>query len=320
MLKNLYYSQKKELIEGGISLFDLLVVGHLTLDTIIAKNGSSKSSLGGSPAYASLAAKRLGANVTIISKVGADFPEDYFAWLGRVGIDLTGLRRVPTAPTTRFILRYKNETRVLQLRARCEPILPEDLPRNLTSKGVHVGPVAGEISVGTVRELAKATSIISFDPQGFVRSFDASGFTSDRLHVDPRILRYVTVFKATESELKIAVDSDDAFVATSKVSRLGPQIVIVTKGMEGSIMILKEVRYFIPPGNPQSIVDLTGAGDVFIGGFMAEYVRGEDPMWCAAVGSAAASFKVEGVGPLSLGTKNDVFKRARQILDGIKRL
>jgi len=90
--------------------------------------------------------------------------------------------------------------------------------------------------------------------------------------------------------------------------------------MKGSIMLLRGIRYFIPPGNPQSIIDLTGAGDVFIGGFMAEYIRGEDPMWCAAVGSAAASFKVEGVGPLSLGTKNAVFERARQILDGIKEL
>jgi len=301
-------------------LHDLLVVGHLTLDTIIAKNGSSKSSLGGPPTYASLQAKRLGANVIILSKVGIDFPEDYFAWLSRVGVDLTGLSRVQTAPTTRFFLRYINETRVLQLKARCEPIRPEDLPKNLTSKGIHVGPVAGEISVGTVRRLSKITSIISLDPQGFVRSFDESGFASDRLHVDPRILRYVTVFKATESELKVAVGSGDIFSAASKVSRLGPKIVIITKGMKGSIMLLGEIRYFIPPGNPQFIVDLTGAGDVFIGGFMAEYIRGEDPMWCAAVGSAAASFKVEGVGPLSLGTKNAVFERARQILDGIKEL
>ncbi|MBS7644192.1 hypothetical protein KEJ26_06440 [Candidatus Bathyarchaeota archaeon] len=301
-------------------MHDLLVVGHLTLDTIIAKSGSSKSSLGGSPTYVSLQAKRLGVNATILSKVGGDFPEDYFVWLSRVGIDLSGLIRVQTAPTTRFLLRYINETRVLQLMARCEPILPEDLPRNLTSKGVHIGPVAGEISVETVRQLSQAASIVSLDPQGFVRSFDQGGFASDKLQVDPAILQYVTVFKGSESEVKIAVGSDDVFAAASKINKLGPQIVIVTRGMKGSIMLLKGARYFIPPGNPRLTVDLTGAGDVFIGGFMAEYVRGEDPLWCASVGSAAASFKIEGFGPLSLGSKNEVFERAQRIFNGVKKL
>jgi sugar/nucleoside kinase (ribokinase family) len=301
-------------------LHDLLVVGHLTLDTIIAKGGSSKSSLGGSPTYVSLQAKRLGASTVILSKVGADFPEDYFVWLSRVGIDLSGLIRVQNAPTTRFFLRYINETRVLRLMARCEPILPEDVPKNLTSRGVHIGPVAGEISVGTVRQLSQVAPIISLDPQGFVRSFDESGFASERLQVDPAILEYVTVFKGSESEVKIAAGSDEVFAAASKVSKLGPQIVIVTRGMKGSIMLLKGVQYFIPPGNPRFIADLTGAGDVFMGGFMAEYVRGEDPLWCASVGSAAASFKIEGFGPVSLGTKNEVFERAQQIFDGVKKL
>ena len=59
--------------------------------------------------------------------------------------------------------------------------------------------------------------------------------------------------------------------------------------------------------------DPTGAGDAFIGAFLAEYVSGKDPEWCSCVGSAASSFVVEGIGPAEFGEKEETYLRARQI-------
>ena len=59
--------------------------------------------------------------------------------------------------------------------------------------------------------------------------------------------------------------------------------------------------------------DPTGAGDAFIGAFLAEYVSGKDPEWCSCVGSAASSFVVEGIGPAVFGEKEETYLRARQI-------
>jgi sugar/nucleoside kinase (ribokinase family) len=62
-------------------------------------------------------------------------------------------------------------------------------------------------------------------------------------------------------------------------------------------------------------LDPTGAGDVFIGAFLAEYIRTKDPVWCACVGSASASFVVEGIGPERFGERQETYERAKEIYE-----
>ena len=57
--------------------YDLVVVGHFALDVITRRGQPVQGALGGPPAYASLAARKLGASVAVISRVGDDFPEEY---------------------------------------------------------------------------------------------------------------------------------------------------------------------------------------------------------------------------------------------------
>lgn len=300
-------------------MFDLTVIGHYTIDRIMVGEVEPKPMLGGSPTYTSLAARRMGATVAVISKVGRDFPDEYIVWLSRNGIDLTGLARVNT-PTTRFISKYENEERVLQLKSVCNPILPEDIPVDLETRCIHLGPVAGEIPAETVSHAAKITQVVSLDPQGFVRRFDSEGYVSDQERLDATLLRHIDILKASEGELKIAMGIDDLWKAAETAAQLGPDIVIITQGVKGALMLHNHARYEIPAYPPSVIIDPTGAGDAFIGAFMAEYVRGEDPSWCAAVGSATSSFVVEGIGPSSFGSKDDVLERAKQTFQLIKKL
>ena len=65
----------------------------------------------------------------------------------------------------------------------------------------------------------------------------------------------------------------------------------------------------------QVLVDPTGAGDVFIGGFLTEYLRQKESIWCACVGSAAASFVVEGIGPTYFGKKEEIYQRAKVLYE-----
>lgn len=79
--------------------------------------------------------------------------------------------------------------------------------------------------------------------------------------------------------------------------------------------------YHVPACKPRIVRDPTGAGDAFAGAFLAEYLRGTEPVWCCCVGSAAASFVVEEVGPHRFGEKKEVYDRARKIYErGIKPL
>ena len=299
-------------------MFDLVTVGHFAIDVISSpKIASPKPTLGGSPTYVSVAAKKLDAKVSVISKVGEDFSSRYIAWLNANGVDLSGLKRIKGASTTRFILKYANWRRQLQLKSRAPPILPEDIPNSLRTKVVHIAPVANEISRNLVDKMRTLTNVLSLDPQGFVREFDIDGNVHLKRWHDQQVLEQIDLYKSSLSEIRMITGLADLQMAMEKIRDYGAKIVILTMGMKGSKLLFEGKLYDIPACKPKIVRDPTGAGDAFIGAFLAEYVEGKDPVWCACIGSASASFVVEGVGPDVFGEKEEICARASKIYEKV---
>jgi len=297
-------------------MFDLVTVGHLAIDRIFSpKIVAPKPTLGGPPTYVSLSARRLGAEVSVVSKVGGDFPDEYVTWLGASGVDLSGLKRVEGALTTRFILRYEDGRRKLQVMSRAPSIDPEDIPPNLQAKAGHVAPIVNEVLPETVGKLRKMVDVLSLDPQGFVRQIDREGNVGLRRWTNPQVLHQIDIYKSSIEEIRMVTGLENPQAAMRKVSNYGIPIVMVTKGVEGSTLLYEGKFYDMPACKPRVILDPTGAGDAFIGAFLAEYVQGKDPLWCACIGSAAASFLLEGVGPAVFGSKKEVYTRALSLKD-----
>ena len=297
-------------------MFDLVTVGHFAVDSILSpKMAVPRHTLGGPPTYVSLAAKKLDAKVSVISKVGEDFSEEYIEWLNANCIDLSGLQRVEDALTTRFTLKYSKEERRLQLQSQAPPILPEDISDSLQARVIHVAPIANELSADVVDKLRTSAETLSLDPQGFVRRFDGEGSVSLKRWRDSHILEQIDLYKSSASEIRMVTESTDLRPAMEKIHDYGVKAVIVTKGVKGSILLHEKRFYEIPACKPRIIRDLTGAGDALIGAFLAEHIRGKDPVWCMCVGSAAASFVVEGIGPAIFGEKTDVYQRASEIYE-----
>jgi sugar/nucleoside kinase (ribokinase family) len=86
-------------------------------------------------------------------------------------------------------------------------------------------------------------------------------------------------------------------------------------GTRGSVLSVEGAQYNIAACPSQVLVDPTGAGDVFIGGFLTEYHRQKDSVWCACVGSAAASMVVEGIGPTCFGKIEEIYLRAKDLYE-----
>jgi len=297
-------------------MFDLVTVGHFAIDLILSpKIAVPRHTLGGSPTYVSLAARKLGAKVSVISKVGEDFSEDYIEWLNANGIDLSGLQRIKSALTTSFTLKYENEERQLKLQSRAPPIVPEDVPDSLQASVIHVAPIADELSAYVVDKLRKSAETLSLDPQGFVREFDENGNTLLKKLKDSHILEQIDLYKSSLNEIRMVTGLTDLRLAMERIHDYGVKAVIVTKGIRGSILLHEKRFYEIPACKPKIIRDLTGAGDALIGAFLAEHSKGRDPAWCMCVGSAAASFVVEGIGPAVFGEKKDVYPRASRIYE-----
>jgi len=301
-----------------VKMFDVAVVGHFAIDSIFLPGRQMPYVvLGGSAAYASLTVRRLNAKASVFSKVGDDFPEAYMWWFREEGIDLSGVVKVKGAQTTRFELKYANDfsNRTLQLKSRAPSITVEDLPEFIKSKAVHIAPIAGEIAYEAAEKLRRCTEVLSIDPQGLVRNFDNEGYVTYSSLLDKRILELANIYKSSLEEIKAATSIPDLNSAVKVVHDYGVETVIVTLGAKGALLSIEGTKYNIPAYQCEKIVDPTGAGDAFIGGFLAEYVRGEDSLWCACVGSAASSFVVETFGPTFMEGETEIRRRAHSLYE-----
>jgi sugar/nucleoside kinase (ribokinase family) len=205
------------------------------------------------------------------------------------------------------------------LESRASPINLSDLPNSLRARAVHIAPIAGEISCEVVEHLKGCTEVLSLDPQGLLRSFDDGGNVTYSSPVNKRLLSLINIYKSSQDEISTMTGRSDLNSAIKAVHDFGVETVLITLGVKGAVLSVEETLYRIPACNSVKVVDPTGAGDVFMGGFLTEYIHQKDSLWCACVGSAAASLVVEGLGPTFFGEKEEIYRRARSIYEkGIK--
>ncbi|MGA3059521.1 MAG: PfkB family carbohydrate kinase [Candidatus Bathyarchaeia archaeon] len=297
---------------------DVAVIGHFSIDTILLPTRTAPFVvLGGAAAYTSFAAKRLEATTSVISKVGGNFPEAYLWWLRQEGIDLSGVIKLADEQTTSFELRYNADlsNRTLRLKSKGAPINLADVPADLHAKAIHIAPIANEISFEVVEHLKRCTDVLSLDPQGLLRSFDEAGNVTENASADARIFSLINIYKSSQNEIHKLTGESELKPAIKAIHDVGVETVIVTMGNKGSLLSVEGAQYNIAACPSQVLVDPTGAGDVFVGGFLTEYLRKKESVWCACVGSAAASLVVEGIGPTCFGKKEEIYRRAKTLYE-----
>jgi sugar/nucleoside kinase (ribokinase family) len=302
----------------AVNASDLAVVGHLSIDTILLPSRTSPFVvLGGATAYTSFAAKCLDAKVSIISKVGENFPEAYFWWLNQEDIIISAVTKITGQPTTCFELNYSKDLseRTLKLTSKGPALGPEDVPKNFHAKAIHIAPIANEIPYDLVEHLKSCSDVLSLDPQGLIRSFNEAGSVLGTVSVDNRIFSLINIYKSSQNEIYSLTGESELKLAIKAIHDVGVETVIVTMGSKGSVLSVEGAQYNVEACSPKVLVDPTGAGDVFIGSFLTEYLQQKESLWCASVGSAAASCVVEGLGPTYFGKKEEIYRRANSLYE-----
>jgi sugar/nucleoside kinase (ribokinase family) len=257
----------------------------------------------------------------VISKIGRDFPEAYLWRLKKEGIDLSNVLKEEKSETTRFEVRYDEEFshRSLRCGSRMSPIAAEEVTHLPSTLAIHIGPIAGEITNALIEKLRGCCQFMSLDPQGLVRRFDRVGNVSIGPLIDKRVLEHVDIFKSSFEEIQAITGLCELNQTIHAIHDYGVSTVIVTLGEKGAAVSIEGTMYNVPAFKPAKLVDPTGAGDVFIGSFLTEYVLGEDGLWCSCIGAAAASLVVEAVGPARFGGKEEIYRRAHFLYEkGIK--
>ena len=296
--------------------YGLTIVGHIVLDYVRRGGRVYGPNLGGPCVYAGLAARALDAKVAVVSNVGRDFGDRRFSWLGAHGIDVDRIR-IASSPTTCFRINYQDGSRTMRVTSKCEPISHRDVRDVPPSLAVHIGSVIREVSPSVAVALARRNSVVSLDAQGYVRRLASDGKVEIAGWRNSSILKKITVLKASEKELAAIIGEKPSIRSLSK---LGPDIILQSRGLKGTLLWSKEQGMFNVPSYETNVRDPTGAGDALVGGFLASWVRTGDLLWSVAVGSAVASFVVEKIGPASFGGRRQIERRAQKIFDRIARL
>jgi sugar/nucleoside kinase (ribokinase family) len=269
----------------------VLVAGFITIDTIQLAVRSI-TSVGGPPSYAGLVCSRFGYEVTPLTKVGNDFPDEQAIWLARNGIVLRAGDRSVSKGTTRFHISNAAGERTLVLRNKCEDPSSSQIPPDTRFNASLVSPVAGEVSSSLLTEVSARSDFTFLDPQGLLRSFDGDGKVSTVPLQDRSILSKVDAIKMDRGEAEALTGKHDPKEALQKLASIGLRKALVTHGPE-SCHVLDGSRIYEVAVPRVAVVDSTGAGDILSGATVSWYLKTRDFLRSACFGIAASSLSLQ---------------------------
>jgi sugar/nucleoside kinase (ribokinase family) len=281
--------------------FDLIGIGNPVYDIIVTPSVKTDGRvLSGCSTNACLAARRLGLNkVGLIGRIGPDFGDRFREDMKNYGIEVD--RGPLTGETGGFRLVYDERgDRTLDVLGVADRITPKNFPEKyLDASFFLIGPILGEVDLELVEFIRSSTLAKLFlDPQGMVRAIggDKRIFHTCNREAFGKVAKLVDFIKPNEHESQTITGQEDPVQAILQLRELGPAVPIVTLAERGSILVDSDELFRIP-AFPTSAIDPTGAGDVYAGSFITDYIRKGNIVEAAMFASAAASLKVEQMGP-----------------------
>ncbi|PKL15295.1 MAG: sugar kinase [Spirochaetae bacterium HGW-Spirochaetae-6] len=293
---------------------NIVALGSLAFDSIETPSGQVTRALGGSLShFINAAAKQSHLNMGILGVVGDDFGPREESFFVEKNIDLTDMERV--AGQTFFWSGYYEKdmnqahTRITELNVFSD-FKPRVSPVNQECDILFLANIDPELQLEVISKVRFRYAFLDTMNYWLTSKRDAV------LAVLPKI----TGFIINEEEAFILTEEANYLRAAEKILTFGPQYLIIKRGNSGVVFMGKDGSLINYPAFPiKGLVDPTGAGDSFAGGFvsyLADRLRNnealEESFKAALVyATVMASFNVEGFGLEGLApiTKEDVAAR-----------
>jgi ribokinase len=272
-----------------------LAIGHVTRDEFAGETGWR---LGGPPTYTTATAARLGAQATLVTRVGPNERPVLEERCAALGI---ALRALPAETTTTFAFRYEDGRRILKLRARARALALSDVPTALRdADAVILGSVAHEIDPSLLGAFGGAATVVT--AQGYLREWAADGT------IKPR--RWDDVAEVAAKTSAIVLSEDDVAGDLDEPRRwVGHAPIIVTLADRGSLVMTGDGEKLVPAFHADRVVDSTGAGDAFAAGLAIGLAERRPLLDAVRFAHGVASFAVEAVGTDGLADRTRVEER-----------
>jgi sugar/nucleoside kinase (ribokinase family) len=282
----------------------LLVVGSVAFDDLETPSGKRSNILGGSASYFALAGSRLHP-VQVIAVVGEDFgPEQDRVFQGR-NIDLSGLIREP-GRSFRWAGTYGSDLAEattldtqLNVFADFHPKLNEAHRR---ADCLFLGNIDPVLQLDVVNQMAQRPRWTALDTMNYW----INGCRPALLE----ILRRVDILMVNEAEARALTGERSLLNVYDRIRQLGPRILVVKRGEYGIALFAPDGGFLAPAFPLRKVVDPTGAGDTFAGGFMGFLASAASQDFntlkrAALMGTVMASFTVEHFGTAGLEGLSD---------------
>ncbi|MBK9753704.1 MAG: sugar kinase [Nannocystis sp.] len=273
----------------------LLVVGSVAIDWIITPHAEREESVGGSATFFAMAASYL-SRVRLVGVVGGDFPQAAIGDLRDRGVDLTGLEVIADGKTFRWKGRYHenmNDRTTLATDLNVfESFTPKLPPEFRGSDFLFLANIQPKLQEQVFTQMQRPR-LVGLDTMNLWISIANEELRS--------VLRHVDVLTLNDEEARQLSGEHNLVKAARGVQRLGPKNLVIKRGESGALLFDHEGHVFAAPALPlEEVIDPTGAGDSFAGGFMGYLARpGVEPTGASLrtamiYGSVMASFCVEG--------------------------
>lgn len=273
----------------------ILVVGSIAIDTLETPMGIRNDILGGSASFFSVAASLL-APIKMVGVVGGDYPEKGRDMFLSRGINIENVQ-VADGKTFRWGGRYSDDyllrdTLFTELGV-FGSFSPEIKADDRHSPFVFLGNIQPSLQLKVADLMISPEYIISDTMNLWIDLFP------EKLN---DVIKKSDVFLINQEEAEQLSGTADVFTASKIFLEMGPDVIVIKMGADGSFLAQKNKNVFVPAYPIEKLIDPTGAGDSFAGGFVGCLSKQPVPNFIESVicGSAMASFCVEGFGLESL--------------------
>lgn len=283
----------------------ILVVGSVAFDTIETPSGRAERCVGGAATYFALAASYF-TSVRVIAVVGEDFTPEHEAILTRRGIDTRGIEH--TTGKSFFwsgsYLKNLNEAQTLNTELNVfqsfSPKIPPEYHETEYLFLANIDPVLQ----AEVRAKMPRLKLVCGDTMNYWINDHAANLA--------RVLKGLDALLINDTEAKLLAHEGNLLTAAGKILAMGPKSLVVKHGEYGATAFFSKRSFsddhnrvfhpFRAPALPLAeVVDPTGAGDSFAGGFFG-YIASQNQLTPAVFkkamfyGGVMGSFAVERFG------------------------
>ncbi len=296
---------------------DLIIVGQATIDDIYreADNISYLATPGGDAIYATIGASVWPINIGVVTIVGKDYPYKKLkmATCSKNKTDWSGVKIYQGPSIHDKAIYHADGSREYEF---YDPVLifglspaSKDIPLHMQNvKYVHIAPAKTEQQLDVLHFYKSRHAVVSLDVETHFIKEDIISLNNS-LELDP-------IFIPSLEHVQILSDINSKYIDDhwEWISRSGVSNMIIKCGSQGAFIIDTKKKKYAQMGIVQNlnIVDTTGAGDAFCGGFMAGFMKTKDYFRASAFGAVSSSFIVESIGAIKPDTYSS--KRAEKRL------